>query len=385
MPTFDLSLEPALRYAVTNRTESIAYIAKKFRVETDELVAWFCEFNKGGRLLSGVTIDQAKELAGHATSTKLTPAPRPIIVPPPIPAPVKLTPTADLKAWLAAQKINTLVSVVTYQVKVTPEIAASWLKLNSGNRNPSKSKIRRFADSIRAGRWTLTGETIKFGASGRLLDGQSRLMAIQLAQVPAVLEIRAGLPDEAQKSMDIGEIRKGTHTLEMMGEKYPAVLAPALKMVFAWGNNALSECKSGSKTKTVMENFHITPLLEKHKGLKSSVGWVMTEGEKISSLLQPSTAAFFHYILGLADTDLRDKFFEALAQGEGLTKASPIYHLRERLMSDRMNKVQSARKREHRALVILAWNHVRRGDRVTGLRFTLGDDFPDIEGLKKAE
>ena len=270
--------------------------------------------------------------------------------------------------------------VNAFQVEVTPAIAERWLTFNQANRSPSKAKIKRFAASMKSGRWVLNGETVKFSVSGRLLDGQSRLMAVILAGVTVLLEVRAGLPDAVQKSMDIGELRKGTHTLEMMGEKYPAVLAPALKLYWLWERDILGGNKF--KQTTVMENYDLPPMLEKHVAMKASVGWVMGPGAAIAKLLAPSTAAFFHYSFGVIDEQLRDHFFNALAEGEALTKISPIYHLRERLLDDRLKKVASSQKFVHRALIIKAWNMARRGEKATGLRWASGEEFPAIDGAK---
>ncbi len=273
--------------------------------------------------------------------------------------------------------------VNSFQVEVTPAIAERWLALNQGNRSPSKSKIRRFTAAMKGGRWTLNGETIKFSITGRLIDGQSRLMAVIGAGTPVSLEVRAGLPDEAQKSMDIGELRKNSHTLEMMGETYPAVLAPALKLVWLYERGILDG--TGFDKSSVMENYDVGPMLEKHGSLKISVGWVVTSGQGISKVMATSTAAFFHYVFGQIDPDLRDCFFAGLADGEALTKQSPVYHLRERLLDDKAKRIAGSRKREHRALIIKAWNACRVGEKMTGIRFAVGDIFPEIDGAKKIQ
>src|SRR6185369_5866959 len=115
------------------------------------------------------------------------------------------------------------------------------------------------------------GETIKFSISGRLIDGQSRLMACIEAGATVPMEVRGGLPDVAQESMDCGELRKNNHTLEMMGERNAGILAPALKLVWLWETDRLSGNKFG--VSNVLENSAVKPLLQKHTGLKSSVGW----------------------------------------------------------------------------------------------------------------
>ncbi len=302
-------------------------------------------------------------------------------------APVKLSPEADLGRWLDVQRIKVVEKVATYVIEVTPELAAAWLNFNMANRKPSKAKIRRFAQAMKTHRWTINGESLKFSKTGRLIDGQSRLMAVLEAGVPAQLEVRAGLPDVAQDSMDCGELRKGSHTLEMMGESNPGILAPALRQVQMWERGYLGGIPFGMSL--VLENQEIKPLLEKHSALKISVGWVVSDGHKIKNAMPSSEGAFFHYVLGLADRELRDGFFEALVEGIGLTKASPVYHLREKLLElRRQGGVQetgfkSKGKVLRAALIIKAWNAARAGEKMTGLiwrnRGPLAEKFPKLE------
>lgn len=395
-PKFTERLLPALEYLISHDGAPIAQAALVFRgkgITRADLQLWFDHFLRG-RKLTPARLYEVKQQVGLLTVTEPAPA-RPSE--PKAPAAVapstakvpwlgpKIGPTSDIGKWLDAQKVPVVGRASTFLVPVTPALAEAWLRFNEGNRKPSRTKIRRFAAAMARGGWAQNGETVKFSISGRLLDGQSRLMAVQQSGATVVLELRAGLPDIAQQSMDSGELRSGTHTLEMLGEKYPHVLAPALKMVFHLENGILGggtlpgPRKNGTR---VVENAQLGPLLERHTALKDSVGWVMTEGLSLSNIMQHSVASFFHYIFGTIDAELRDEFFAALVSGLNLTRQSPVYHLRERLLADRAKHLVLARRREHRALVIKAWNFTRAGEKITRLEFGKGDTFPEIAGVK---
>jgi hypothetical protein len=382
-PLFTARLEPALRSLAKNSTYSLAYLTNRYDLTPGDLAAWLAEFNGGKKELAVATIEAVKVRVIPSTATvRRPPSPAEAAVERSeaagSPAARLIGPTSDVGKWLEAQKVKVIGRVNAFQVEVTPAIATRWLALNQGNRTPSRSKIKRFALAMRMGRWTLNGETVKFSISGRLIDGQSRLMAVQAAAVPVTLEIRAGLPDEAQKSMDIGELRKGTHTLEMMGENHPIVLAPALKLVWLYERGMFGGNRYGRSH--VMENYDVGPMIEKHAGLKASVGWVVSEGHGLSKVMTTPLAAFFHYLFGGIDKELRDHFFDGLSEGIGLTKKSPVYHLRERLLEDRAKRIQGSRKFEHRAMVIKAWNACRVGEAMSGLRHAPGDSFPPVHG-----
>ena len=84
----------------------------------------------------------------------------------------------------------------------------------------------------------------------------------------------------------------------------------------------------------------------------------------------------------LANAELRDAFFEALIDGTGLTKVSPVYHLREKLLGGDVPREGRANARVRRALIVKAWNHVQAGEKVAVLRFDRErDTFPRFENL----
>lgn len=399
-------LEPALRCLVKNPGMKVGAAADKFKLKVTDVWAWLRQFNQSKPLLSGHIIDtvkartvtavppeslkplraQAETVRVVSNSFARNKAER---EQPPVPvAPKTLKgPGEDLLPWLRAQGIKPVREIVNYIVELPPEIATSWLTLNTGNRNPSKAKIRRFAAARRANRWTINGETLKFSSSGRLLDGQSRLMAFIESGLPVVIEIRGNLPDATQQTMDVGETRKGAHMLEMLGEQYPIVVAPALRLVYLYEHNALGWAGKGSGSvggRMVMENSEVAPLLARHSGLRASVGWCMSTGHKVAQLMPPSEAAFFHYVFGLASAKQRDNFMEQVATGLGLSATSPAYHLRERLQGDRAAQSRMG-KRERYAIIIKAWNAYFTGSKLDRLRFTqvgeAAETFPVIAGV----
>jgi imidazolonepropionase-like amidohydrolase len=77
---------------------------------------------------------------------------------------------------------------------VTPDMARSWLESNTGNRSVRKQAVRRLAGVMETGGFGLTHQGIAFDDTGRLVDGQHRLMAIAESGVPATLLVCRGLP-----------------------------------------------------------------------------------------------------------------------------------------------------------------------------------------------
>ena len=64
-------------------------------------------------------------------------------------------------------------------VRVTPALATEWLEGNVAlNRRLIPNLVTFYAAEMRAGKWRVNGESIKFSKSGALMDGQHRLHAI---------------------------------------------------------------------------------------------------------------------------------------------------------------------------------------------------------------
>jgi hypothetical protein len=86
-------------------------------------------------------------------------------------------------------------------VLVTPEMAIAWLRDNP-QRAPQPEKILRYAEQMREGTFptarsrypdgTVRPKPIRFSRFGRLQDGQHRLFAIALFNLPYVLDILTG-------------------------------------------------------------------------------------------------------------------------------------------------------------------------------------------------
>ena len=77
-----------------------------------------------------------------------------------------------LKDLVANKPANSV--VMTF----TPVVAEYILdNMNVGNRPQKPSRIVRYAADMANDKWSVTGESIKFGADGKLKDGQNRLAA----------------------------------------------------------------------------------------------------------------------------------------------------------------------------------------------------------------
>ena len=388
-----LRLERVLRFIAAHPGTRISEAAKSYGIPAPEIWEWLKVNNQSRPAISDglITrvIDNAKRkaleqadvaplakpagvAAAAASRPRIAPRPAPILKSAELPArpahPPLTGPGKNPLAWLEEQEAGAVTVRQTIVAVVTPAMAARWLTLNQGNRKPSRAKVRRFADVIRNGKWMENGETVKFSASGRLLDGQSRLRAIIEANTAVELELRFGIPDAAQKAMDCGE-----------------VLSPALRFVYQMEQGGIRQGGSTTGRQSVMENLAVPGLIKRNEGLTKSVAWAIAQGAPLRKLMPYSEAAFFHFIFTGAGTEKRDAFFAALIPGRyerqgGKAPSGPIGMLRQRLAANPGGTISPQARVK---IVVKAWNAWARSLPLAELTLTPRENCAPIFGSEQ--
>lgn len=104
---------------------------------------------------------------------------------------------------------------------VTPAKAKAWLELNKVNRPVSRGTVEAYANDMKNGRWDVdTDSAISFNKSGLLVNGQHRLNAIILADVPVTMWIRRGVGDHVV--FDSGRNRQMTDYMKIEHPDLPS-------------------------------------------------------------------------------------------------------------------------------------------------------------------
>lgn len=263
--------------------------------------------------------------------------------------------------------------------EVSPTKAAMWLQANKSNRPARRSRVTKLAQLIRSGRFRLNGEAIKFGRSGRLLDGQHRLMAIVLADMPVKCFVIWDLDESVFPTLDRPTVRT---VADALNEPNAKALAAALSMLVAYKRNGIDV--NGWKR---LEPDEALQMLPQFPALPESV--VAGAGMPRALGISRTVAATAHYLFAEKDREAANNFIERLRTGEGLMSGDPILDLRAALMS----RTASTTMREGYAfaLILKTWAKVRAGVVRTGvagvrqsqkvylrLRGDAAEDFPTV-------
>lgn len=232
--------------------------------------------------------------------------------------------------------------------RVTPELAQSWLDLNASNRNVRKDQVSRYARDMSDGNWVVTGEAIKFGQSGKLIDGQHRLMAIVKSGVTVDLLVIKGLPDDVQGVLDSGRARTAADTLRMGGYTSANLLAAVVRKRIAL--TAANHVSSSEVYDYIAEN-EADALRATHIGDRYDKG-CGCDGSTVGA------AAWA--IADIHGWESAEKFFKAAAEKVGLYPGDPVL-----AMTAFFNKAKLDHKRlppqVSMSAILRAYNYRQKG------------------------
>ena len=108
----------------------------------------------------------------------------------------------------------------TKLTRVTPELAADWLKKNDHNRPLSRAAVEVHKRNLVAGNFRTTHQGIGLDSRGRLRDGQHRLQAIVETGLAASMLVTEGLTDSDLQAIDDGR-KRTAHDILSMAYKEP--------------------------------------------------------------------------------------------------------------------------------------------------------------------
>lgn len=255
-------------------------------------------------------------------------------------------------------------------VTFTPALAAMILsELNQQNRKKRPSKIRRFAEFMEADRWLLTGDTIKFGRSGVLRDGQNRLSACVRSAVNFRTHIVFGIDDKAFAVIDTNAVRTSPDTLHIAGVPYSREVAQAVRWIIIY--ESAPPLDRGKSVDNDQLLSYYTKKIDKNR-MDRSIARALAAGRPLSA----GSLAAHLYLFEAIHAKATERFSDDLAQQArgGRKLVEKLQRLRKQSMG-RLNEMQV------NALTIQAWKSYRKGEPLTMamLNWNENKDFPSFE------
>lgn len=250
-------------------------------------------------------------------------------------------------------KIETLV--------VTPDIAKAWLDKNTHNRKPSHRHIAKLARDMIVGSFVFTGDPIRFDRSGRLIDGQHRLMACVKSEKPFETLVIYDLAPETQDKLDTGKARGANDVMALAGYHSASTLAAACRIICC-ERDGLGAIHNGIHTTS-----DVLGVLKRHKTLPSAVNEVhrFRYPRGISSAWLSVVYYVGRHMLEAPTT--ADAFIEVMTTGVPFSDGCAAHAFRERVLKTTGASQAMARPAKWR-LMKHTWNMFAAGQGTKLLR-----------------
>jgi hypothetical protein len=256
------------------------------------------------------------------------------------------------------------------RMRVTPAIAAAWLKnFNTHNRPFKKKRIESYSRDMTNGRWIYDGAPIRFGVDEdgieRLLDGQNRLAAVVKSGRAQDFNIVTGLPVEAQRVMDQGVLRTVADNLGLEGEKNRMVLASASRIGVLMGLDPTGGAiNHGNFVTTTAEQME---WVQDHPDIRAFVDHVAAQKTRWKPFPQ-GVIAWAMWRLAQVDAVEADRFFTDWREKRTQGRGDPLLTLIDRVDSykDKNERRMSAAEFLH--LIFRTWNARHKGEALRRLQ-----------------
>ncbi|TXE27127.1 hypothetical protein FOT62_22675 [Serratia marcescens] len=263
---------------------------------------------------------------------------------------------------------------------ITPEIAITYLGANTINRNLNQTYVDRYVREMKSGTWRLNAESIKFDASGRLIDGQHRLNAVVMAGVAIQSLVVRGIPVGVIDTLDTGKARTGGDVLAISGiteKSASGCIAQAVCTLLRY-EAGVNWSVSGGGYKYLETNEKIAIYYRGHMNeLKANLLWIKENLPSKGGLMPASDVLALLTICARKDPTLAHAFFTEIFKGINLADGSMSWALRNRLIHYKTGTVK-ANKAILKCTFLLCWNRLRAGKSVKAgnIMYRQGESVP---------
>jgi hypothetical protein len=249
-------------------------------------------------------------------------------------------------------------------------VLSDWILtelLGSTNRKKKPARIKRYAAAMEREAWHLTGETIVFGKSGLLLDGQNRFAACVRAGIPFRTYVVFGIDDSVFVTINSGKARTPSDTFHTSGVVHPQIVSPAVRWIMLYENGNPTARTSFSNQE--MFDFWKTKTDEDRLAL------AIERAMKAVKAIPLGTLAAHLYLFDKKHPPTAKRFADDLAKNvRGGRKLSDMLVRARKQNMGRLHDVWI------NAIVVSAWNAYRANETVTTrhLRWTEAKEYPTI-------
>lgn len=210
---------------------------------------------------------------------------------------------------------------------VTPEMAERWLqRFNTENRKIQRSHVDMIVRDIRDGNWMVNAQPICFTGDPdtagpddkcRLLNGQHRLEACKISEIPIEIPIAVNVPEAAFATYDIHAKRtlKGEESAAKADDR---VLKAAAKIQWRVDQGYPSTYKLTPSASELMRTVRAHPHLADG----------FSRARRMKEFASAGVMTYLIYRVTQEHAEVGAQFLDDLETGEGLERGNPVIKAR---------------------------------------------------------
>lgn len=254
------------------------------------------------------------------------------------------------------------------EVLVTPALAAELLK--GDNRPVRQVTVKKYAEDMKNGNWSLTHQGIAIDHEGSLIDGQHRLLAVIMSGVSVYMMVAYGASKESFSVLDAGISRTCSDSFALDGLKLKTskLISTAIPLCFNYENegNLHHAIRGGKYGNPVLV---IRDFKEKNPSIIASAEFAQTMPTRYY-LLRSSLTTFLHYQISKKYSNA-EEFLTPILTGSGVKDGTVIFEIRNVLINAKASTGQKVRDELLVKKMIVAYNHFNAGRNLKDWRQSL--------------
>ncbi len=254
---------------------------------------------------------------------------------------------------------------------ITPIEAEEILKNNPDNRKVRNAAVEFLIVQIKAGKFIYNGESVIISVTGKLLNGQHRLIACMLSGIPIEVELVTGVPDEVMPTIDTGSARTAADVFQMNSIKHASSFSTGIRNILTIMQTKRS---STGKARFKVANQDILEFYKNNKQTMEAIGGFSTHQTAIGTkIISAGRVIGYIYLLGTIkdDTAIFD-FFREVLTGVRIRESNVANLLRERLIANKISASKMTDSSVH-LMIIKAFKHYSNGVTVKYLKIQPGE------------
>ncbi|CAK1904011.1 Chromosome partitioning protein ParB [Vibrio crassostreae] len=200
---------------------------------------------------------------------------------------------------------TTLKHVVIF---ISPKLARDMLEFSrrgavntsNNNRKQSRKRVVDYAESMKNGKWCLSGEPILVSFEGEILNGHHRLEAAVESNTGFITPVIYDVTDDLSfANIDVGNLRSRSQVLEMAGVQVNAQVLSRVAMLSKAFNQTPNPYAFRGTQGTSFQPSQILAYVEENEDLALSVDFVskIVKRHRLESQVSEAIYAFAHYLI----------------------------------------------------------------------------------------